>query len=324
MIRYEFSNTTTREEDIHPNSIFEKEKILAEGFIRSKHHETDGLDPCPISGIKRHEILFRKWGFDYALCQKTWTVALANKPVKEDLIEYFNNSQISTFRASEAYQRTVSETRGELWKGLIDWIEGRLFRYHRKDAYSILEIGTKNIGWIELLLKSSFVYHCSVEDPLPPVKDMPCESEVDLVTLLDVLQRHYDPLEPLKNAYEKLKPGGILMGTCRSGSGFDILTLRDASDSVFPFDHITLPSPMAMELLLQKAGYNVLEISTPGLFDAELVKKNKNDLPKDQYFQRYLSSNLDDTGMERLQLFLQANGLSSHLRFVAQKPKSQS
>ena len=58
-----------------------------------------------------------------------------------------------------------------------------------------------------------------------------------------------------------------------------------------------------MDLAIEKTGFDVLEIATPGILDAELVKKMQDVIPKDQYFQRYLASQLDEVSQERLQQF---------------------
>ncbi len=321
MLRYGSSNSQTKESDIHKDSLFTREKILAEEFVRSSLQATDGIDECPFSGLKRHEILFSKWGVDYALCPQTWSVALTNRPSAEVVDQYFNASPLSNYRATNEYQRSVAEGRIELWEGLIEWVEGRLFRYLGNEAYSFLDIGPKNTRWVDKLGNAGFIYDLSIEEPLPPVSSKQCQSEVDVVGLFDVLQRFHEPMEILRKSYNRIKPGGLIVGTCRAGSGFDVLTLRGASDSIFPLDHISLPSPLGMELVIQKAGFDVLEVSTPGILDAELVKKMQDTIPRDQYFQRYLASQLNEVSQERLQQFLQANGLSSHLRFVARKPK---
>lgn len=322
MLRYGSSNSLTKESDIHKDSLFTREKILAEEFVRASLQETFGIDECPFSGLKRHEILFRKWGVDYALCPQTWSVALANRPPLEIVDQYFKDSPLSNYRATDEYQRSVAEGRISLWEGLIEWVEGRLFRYMGKEAYSFHDVGPKISGWVHKLSKAGFIYELSIDQPLPPVSPIPIESNVDVVGLFDVLQRYHEPVEMLRDSYNKLKPGGLVIGTCRAGSGFDVLTLRGASDSIFPLDHISLPSPLGMDLAIEKAGFDLLEISTPGILDAELVKKMEDVIPKDQYFQRYLASQLDEMSQERLQQFLQANGLSSHLRFVARKPET--
>jgi hypothetical protein len=74
-----------------------------------------------------------------------------------------------------------------------------------------------------------------------------------------------------------------------------------------------------MEILLDEAGFDVLEITTPGLFDMKYIQKAKAHIPKDQYFARYIADLGDDLILERMQGFLQRNNLSSHVRCVAKR-----
>ena len=141
----------------------------------------------------------------------------------------------------------------------------------------------------------------------------------DIILLIDVLQREIDPLELLKRVAEKIQPGGILIATCRSGSGFDVLTLRGHSENIFPLDHIFLPSPQGMTHLFEDAGFEMLELTTPGLLDMKYVQKAGDNIPEDQYFLRYIVDQRNELLLERMQGFLQRNNLSSHLRCVARK-----
>jgi len=232
----------------------------------------------------------------------------------------FHSSRKRRFRASEEYQTLLAQKRKNLWRGQIEWIAGRVSRYLGNDKYNVIDWGAKSVGWVQLLNTSSFIECLSIFEPLPPLnQSTDTLEEADIVCLIDVLQREADPLNLLQKVAGRIKPGGLLIASCRSGSGFDVLTLRDESDSIFPFDHIFLPSPKGMELLLEQTGLEVLELCTPGLLDMNYVKNSTQHIPKDQYFQRYLVEHADESVLERMQSFLQRNNLSSHLRFVAKK-----
>lgn len=320
MIRYQFTDSGIHAADIHPGSIFSLEQKLAKAFVEK--YPTDSIiDDCPVSQTPRTEILFSKWGRRYAICPLTWSLGLAELPSDEVLFSYYHESDLAEFRASPGYQATVTKTRKNLWLNALEWIEGRIIRYLGSQKKSIIETGPKTMGWIKLLQSASFVDRLDIIDPLPPIilgKQDKLET-ADVVLLNDVIQRYRHPDVLIKKVSQYLAPGGVLMGTCRSGSGFDILTLREASESVFPFDHVTLPSPKGMQQLLIQNGFEILEISTPGLLDCEFIKNSKEHIPKDQFFQRYLAFSDEEQTLENLQAFLQRNNLSSHLRFVAKK-----
>ena len=319
MIRYEFLDLSIQKESIHPESIFKDERELAQIFISQMKIEPN-IQACPVCGASRNEILFEKWGMPYAICSQCWSVSLSISPDNLTITKYFHGSKLSRLRASSDYQQQVSINRRELWERQIGWMEGRIGRYLGNSKYSVIDWGSKYVGWTDCLSTASFVETLNVEEPLPPILRQDREKKnVNIVCLMDVVQRITHPREELNKIHRSLIPEGLLIATCRAGSGFDILTLREHSDTIFPLDHILLPSPKGMEILLEEAGFDVLEITTPGLFDMKYIQKAKSNIPLDQYFARYMIDLGDDHLLERMQGFLQRNNLSSHLRFVAKR-----
>lgn len=319
MIRCEFIDTSIREKDIHPDSIFDAERDLAYQFV-SGIDQSRGIQPCPVCGTPRDEILFEKWGYRYAICPNSWSVSLATLPEEEKIKDYFNRSDLSRFRASRDYQNVVSKKRRDLWERQIGWMEGRVSRYLGNEKYTVIDWGGKFVGWMEFLDTASFVDKLVIQESLPPISNEPeHEDPVNIICLIDALQRETQPHKLLQRIAHKLKPGGLLIASCRAGSGFDIMTLRENSESVFPLDHIFLPSPQGMQVLLEQAGFEVMELTTPGLMDMKYIKNADEKIPKDQYFLRYIMKIGDDFFLERMQGFLQRNNLSSHLRCVAKR-----
>jgi SAM-dependent methyltransferase len=319
VIRYEFLDLSIQKESIHPESIFKDERELAQIFISQMNIEPK-IQACPVCGTSRNEILFEKWGVPYAICIHCWSISLSISPTNREIFKYFHDSKLSRIRASRDFQQQVSKNRSELWERQIGWMEGRIGRYLGNFKYSVIDWGSKYVGWTDFLSKARFVETLDVEEPLPPILRPDREKKKsNIVCLMDVFQRIPHPQKELNNIHRILLPGGLLIATCRAGSGFDILTLRENSESIFPLDHILLPSPKGMEILLEKAGFDVLEITTPGFFDMKYIQKAKANIPKDQYFARYITALKDDHLLERMQGFLQRNNLSSHLRFVAKR-----
>lgn len=319
MIRYEFMDFSIQKESIHPESIFENERDLAQELI-SRMKMGPNIEACPVCGAARNEILFKKWGLPYAICSHCWSASLSISPNNHSIAKYFYESKLSRLRASRDYQQQVSNNRRELWEHQIGWMEGRIGRYLGNSKYSVIDWGSKYVGWTDFLSTASFVETLDVEEPLPPILRQDREKKkANIVCLMDVLQRITHPREELNKIHRSLIPEGLLIATCRAGSGFDILTLREHSDSIFPLDHILLPSPKGMEIILEEAGFDVHEITTPGLFDMKYIQKAKARIPLDQYFTRYIADLGDDHLLERMQGFLQRNNLSSHLRFVAKR-----
>ncbi|GAB6059452.1 hypothetical protein JCM31598_25690 [Desulfonatronum parangueonense] len=241
-------------------------------------------------------------------------------PDNATMHRYLHDSDLARYRQTQDYQDTFTQLRQELWAGQIEWVEGRVRRYLGMEKYVVQDWGPRMRGWTEIVsTNNSFISEYVIADPLPPVAPQGRAENGHVAILFDVIQRCTRPAELLKKVHKSLVPGGLLLLSSRSGSGFDVLTLAGESDSIYPLDHICLPSPQGINLLLQRAGFDILELTTPGLLDAQLVQRAADRIPTHQYFQRYLSSLNDDLVFERLQAFLQQNNLSSHLRVVAVK-----
>lgn len=320
MVRYEFSDISIHESDVHSKALFDRERTLARAFVASSA-PASGITPCPFSKSAEREIFFERWGVPYARCLDSWSVALASAPSPAVLQDYFHSSDLSAFRASKGYQDDFAKSRQALWAHQVEWIEGRVRRYLGKERYAILDWGAKAVGWVELVSAMSCVEMYQPIAPLPPIRSDDRGDRAQVVLLFDVLQRYPDPDTLFKAIYDRLEPGGLLLLTCRSGSGFDILTLRGASESIFPFDHIALPSPEGLQAVLSRCGFEELELTTPGLLDVELVRRGEAGLQHDQYFERYVLSRRSSAVHEDFQRFLQSSNLSSHMRAVARRPQ---
>jgi hypothetical protein len=319
MVRHELHSPSININDIHHNSLYQRELSLAKAFVEDLP-QVHMIDPCPVSGVERHEVLFQKWGNRYALCPETWSLSLCTLPTDEVMYNYLIDSDLSRFRQTGGYQDTFTKLRSELWAGQIEWIEGRVRRYLGMETYSLIDWGPRMIGWTQKLKTASFISQYIVAEPLPPIIAQGQPENGHIALIFDVIQRCTRPGELLAKVFESISPGGLLLLTCRSGSGYDVLILGEESESIFPLDHICLPSPQGMSMLLNQAGFEILEMTTPGLLDIQLIRRANNRIPVRQYFQRYISSLGNERILERLQAFLQQNNLSSHLRVVARKP----
>lgn len=319
MIRYEYMDESIREKDIHPHKLFEQERMLAKSFVL-KLEQTQKIYNCPICQEKRTELLFEKWGQAYVLCPQTWSVGLAVPPAQDVFSAYFRTGDLARLRARRAYQEQVARNRKELWVRQIEWMSGRICRYLGNARYRVLDWGGKFTGWEAMLSDAAFVETLSAEAALPPILEAKDNRELaDVLCLIDVLQRMREPQAEMRTIASRIRPGGLLIATCRAGSGFDILTLRGSSESIFPLDHIFLPSPQGLIKLLQKTGFEILEITTPGQFDMSYIRNSYPMIPRDQYFQRYLIEQGEEPLFDRMQAFLQRNNLSSYLRCVAKR-----
>ncbi len=320
MIRYQDTDPAVTEDKLHPPTQFKTELEHARTLANALP-SVNSIEPCPVSGEARTEVFFEKWGQAYAFCPRTWNLSLANMPASAALHDYFYTSSLAQLRASDDYQAHLKNQRLPLWQHLLEWVQGRVQRYlHKNTADSLIDWGPKAQGWSELLRTAEWIQQYNCVDPLPPLTESDKGDLAEVIILFDVIQRSSTPATLLKKIHDRMQPGGLLLASCRSGSGFDVLTLAGASESIYPLDHICLPSPSGMSELIADSGLELLELTTPGMLDVQLLQAARQELPRQSYFQRYLMEQASEPTLERLQSFLQQNNLSSHMRLVARKP----
>jgi hypothetical protein len=95
--------------------------------------------------------------------------------------------------------------------------------------------------------------------------------------------------------------------------------LWDKTPYIFVPEHLNLLSIRGLELLIDRVGMEVVELSTPGQLDIELVEQaSKHDptliLPR---FIDYLIKERGDRAHQEFQAFLQKHRLSSHVRVAS-------
>mgnify|MGYP003816250769 CR=1 FL=1 len=134
---------------------------------------------------------------------------------------------------------------------------------------------------------------------------------------LNKIQQSIDPVEDLRALHDSMKEDGLLFLSTRVGTGFDILTLQQNITNVFPYEHVLLLSKEGLQMVLSKAGFRVLEISTPGLLDLQYVLDNREGIEKNNLFIRYLIETADSNTLTEFQRFLQKGGLSSYAQVIA-------
>jgi len=147
------------------------------------------------------------------------------------------------------------------------------------------------------------------------------DSLFDVVASFEVIEHLFNPIAFIQHMGRLLKPGGLLFMTCPNGAGFDIETLGIISNTV-DHEHLNYFNPNSLTNLLSGNGFKVLETTTPGLLDAELVRKKalsgEFDITNQKFLQTVLIEQWESMG-PGFQDYLIQQKLSSNLWIVARK-----
>ena len=153
------------------------------------------------------------------------------------------------------------------------------------------------------------------------LEEGPLRQEADFAAAFEVLEHVFSPKAFLESARALLVPGGLLMLTTLTCDGWDIGELWERHPSVCPPLHLNLLSMQGLRDLMARTGLELLDISTPGRLDADIVRNAMAARPDASVsrFARRLSSAPQET-LDAFQDFLRAHRMSSHVEILARRP----
>jgi len=322
-----------KESDIRPDHVYSEYKEILENDI--KKHFSDAAElvdvNCPGCGANESPVEFKKMGFNFRRCSACDSLYVSPRPKEEDLNRFHKESQSSIFLRNK-FLGDTSELRSEkIFSYRIQWIIG-LVQEHLPDAKVFLDYVTRLPIFLRELSEEeifenilSIFSECDQRKKLFPanvkqISEIENES-VDVFAISEQIERAFDPLQLIKDAYAACKKGGLCIITTTASSGFEYKVLGEHSPNAMPFEKINILSLDAMIKQLEAVGFEVIEASTPGRLDVEIVKKTyaKNpDIPLGP-FERHLLNNGSKEALHYFQEYLQQFQMSSHVRIAAIK-----
>ncbi|OPZ07246.1 MAG: hypothetical protein BWZ08_01966 [candidate division BRC1 bacterium ADurb.BinA292] len=321
-----------READIRPPEILSEFMRLS--IAEAARFFDDPADliqsDCPACASEAHEPVFTKHGFEYEQCLRCQSVFVARRPAPERLEDYYRNSRAVRYRAETFTQATGPARRLHIQRAHANWL-GRLYDEcggAGPGAYA--DVGTHYPMLFEEVRGLGLFAACHTINPLPGLEDA-CRqagaatgalpAPLAAISSFEQLEHQFSPLEYLMDLNRLLAPGGMIFLTTRTISGFDLQVLWDQAPYIYVPEHLNLLSVEGLELLFGLAGLEVVELSTPGQLDLELIREAAARDPHVRLpaFVRYLLERREPRTHEDFQHFLQRNRLSSHVRIAAVK-----
>lgn len=319
-----------KESEIRPQEIFNEYLRLAEIDVETYFsHASYYKISCPACG-EQGDFAFRKKGFDYDVCGNCHTLYVSPRPEKEAFDRYYTDSPSTEYWATTFYKSTEEARREKLWKPKAQLIKSTLERYtsveHIIDiggGYGVFDEEIMRIMDIKPLVIEPSVHLAEIcrQKGFPVIEKFLEEiSASDLpqgkkcFVSFELFEHLHDPAAFLATLKTVVNRGDIFIFTTLSGMGVDIQTLWQHSKSVSPPHHLNFFNPKSVALLLEKLGFRVLEATTPGKLDIDIMDNNL-DFVTDRFWRNFLMSATPDE-KSAMQRFIAENGLSSHMMIV--------
>lgn len=294
--------------------------------------------PCPACGGEGRTPRFEKYGMTFVDCTGCGTLYTSPRPSPAVLDWYYANSENYAYWNKFLFPASENARREKIFRPRANRLASACRRFG-VGTDLLLEVGAGFGTFAECIRDIGLFRRIVLVEPTPDlaatcrkkdfeVIEKPVEHidlskyQADVVANFEVLEHLFSPIEFLQSCHRVLRPGGLLMLSCPNSRGFDTEMLQDKAGAV-DVEHLNYFHPSSLAHLATRAGFSVLETTTPGELDAELVRKKvlsgEFDLGSDRFLKRVLIEEYDRLGAP-FQKFLAENCLSGHLTLVARKP----
>lgn len=277
----------------------------------------------PVTG-QRLEPFGRMGGLDYARCPTSGSVFLVEMADPVHWRQLLSDVAALRRRPGGFHARLTHSRSDWVHHPKVAWIQETL-RLQGFSCARLLEVTTPPGDLSPLAKVQPFFSNVEVADEMALIHDSTARLEgtgFDAVVLPESLDRVDEPDKLLRAALERLRPGGFLFMTSLVCSGFDMAVLGTKNLYWVPPDRANCFSLNGLQSLLGQNGLSLLEVSTPGVLDVEIVRAHLEADPglPVSAFERLLALGTDPI-RESFQDFLQKQGLSSFARLVGRKPE---
>jgi SAM-dependent methyltransferase len=332
-----------KETDIRPEALFQRylSMVEAEAKVLAEHRESFVLAACPACGAAPGAPALEKFGFTFRECPDCGSLYTSPRPSAAQIAAYYRDAESVKFWSTHFFRETAEARRERMFRpraALVAELCGRDGRPRGR----LVDIGSGYGLFLEEVVKQEAVKEVLGIEPAPNlaavcrgkgftvvekrVEDL-AEGEIqaDVATAFEVLEHVFDPPAFLRGARRTLCPGGMLLLTTQTVTGFDIQVLWEHSKSVAPPQHINLLSVDGLRRLVERCGFSVTEVTTPGNLDVDIVQNGMKvasppDIPR---FVRTLLRQPESV-RQAFQVFLREHGLSSHVRVIAKRQEDES
>jgi SAM-dependent methyltransferase len=311
------------------------ERLTAEDVRRLQSYRNEFVElPCAVCRGTELSFAFESQGFQYKRCTRCGLLMLSPAPDAARQLWYINTSEALQFWRERMPDR-VRSSRLKMYDERARFVRENVER-SGSAMRRVLEIGAGNGEFAEALLRSSAgaVERMVLVEPqplplrLPQIEVVPTLLEewgsgerFDLAVSWEVLEHILDPEPMLRAIFARLEAGGLLILSTPNEGSFETRLLLGRSTNLL-YDHVRLYNPHTLQLLLERLGFEVLDLTTPGQLDVEIVHRQYQEGHLKLEGHPALQFLMEEGYSHRaeFQKFLCDRKLSGHMRCVARRP----
>lgn len=296
---------------------------------------------CVACGSNETNFVFQKFGFDYRECASCKTVFQSSRPEKQAFDEFYKNSASSAFWANDFFPAVLEARREKIFQPRVERLREECAKLGIQPR-KLIDIGAGHGVFLEEWQKANTETSLLAVEPSDIMADI-CRQkgfeviestleelpddigDAGLVTSFEVLEHVFDPLDFVL-ALRRVagKRGAVFLSTL-CVDGFDIQTLWQESKSISPPHHLNFLSIEGFKHLFNRAGMDIVDITTPGKLDLDIVanylKENAAEPDAHLFGSKFIARLNENPDLAtKFQTFLSENLLSSHV-WIFGRPK---
>lgn len=287
--------------------------------------------PCPACGGSGKEDSFSKNGFFYQRCMECFTVYVSPRPNESSLTRYKAESKAWKYRIECLSENLANDRKVTIGFSLFNMVTRTLDILPSRNGASFCDFYTDSDVLLSHLFEeqlftslyslctSPFVPSHPAVNRINSVEQIP--EGVNVIGLTEKLEHAFSPYELLCLVHDSLPQDGLCVFSTWLSTGFEFLVLGSQTPYVIPPEYFNLFSEKGLRRLLDRSGFDLIELSTPWQFDMRFVLNfiGSNQQVRVPEFVRYLLEETDPIVQEDFQTFLQKSRLGSFCQGIIVK-----
>lgn len=279
---------------------------------------------------------FDRSGFTYVESKVCGSLYASVRPGEDELWGWYRDSAPARYWREELLPASDVARRESIIRPRADWVLDGIAEYARH-ANRVLDLSVNGRPLVDIVAAEGHDLRQIVAAGMTAdlegasnakilvqptrVADLPTHGLFDVVVAFDVMDRTADLGALIRAFKQTLAPGGIVFATVPVASGFEVQALWERSPSILPPDKVNLPSVRGLLQMFGAPEWELLELSTPGMFDVETVHRAIMAAPEGNWPRvvRALVAQTDAAGRQALIELLQSRRLASFARLVARR-----
>lgn len=336
----ETCRTNLKEEDIRPAELMADKQSSLQwdiDFLISTKSAWVKV-PCPACDSDVSKFYGEKNGFQYEECCTCETVFTNPRPSLPILHQFYAQSKNYEYWNRIVFPKTEEARRVNIFRPRAQKVAGIVREaLVPSDDRIILEVGAA-FGWFCEEIQNLKIFQKIIAvEPTPglaatcrkkgfltiqkPIENVELDGPVDVVVSFEVIEHLFSPSDFIRHCNRLLKPKGLLILSCPNLMGFDV-GLLGLKSGTFDHEHMNYFHPDSLKTLVERFGFEVISIETPGKLDVDIVGKaiaeGRLDISNDSFLRKLFTLG-GEKRLGEFQRFLAENLLSSHLWIVARK-----